>query len=241
MNSTALSRIVHGRKFIDCLVCIGVGLICIFVGVVIAIYDLRMQALIEEYGVYVTATVTRVEIKRSEDDTEYVAHISYMYPKGLEGREYEGTFDANVYTSEGQQFEICINSKNPQQQLYSTGGGFLYVLALLPNASLFIVPGIIIAARTIRVAKWLMRKGKRLQTTFVGVEPSRGFRIKKVHPVAIRTRYTEDGMVYDFFSENIYGDPEPYIRDEIDVLVKPKNYYVYYMDLDDSPPPTHYG
>jgi hypothetical protein len=70
----------------------------------------------------------------------------------------------------------------------------------------------------------------------VDVVDTTGTTINDVSPVAILTHYTENGRVHEFFSENLYRDPWPFVRDEMEVMVDPDDYSVYYMELDSSLP-----
>jgi hypothetical protein len=145
---------------------------------------------------------------------------------------------------EGQSIVIYIDKDEPNHIYFAGGGALMFTLIFGGCGGVCFGLGIYFMVKQLRITRlkrWLKHNGKRLRTTFVDVVHTKGAIVNDVHPVAIRTRYEENYRVYEFYSENLYRDPTPYIRAEMDVMVDPNDYSVYYMELETGPPPIRYG
>jgi hypothetical protein len=184
----------------------------------------------KKYGAQVEAVITRV----TEYEDSHTVYVAYEYPEG-----YSHSGQLSWYSSgmrEGQRLSIYVNKDDPTH-IYNAGSEGMWITITL--AIIMFVIGVALLVKPVRTARlrvWLMRNGKRIRTTFVNVVRTKGILVNNVPPIAILTQYTENGRVYEFFSENMYHDPNPYIRGEIEVLVDPQDYSVYYMELHYNPP-----
>jgi hypothetical protein len=112
--------------------------------------------------------------------------------------------------------------------------GFLIVFLL---GLVFAVVGftiIIVQSRGRKRAEWLHQHGRRMKTSFKGVELNDSVRVNGRSPYQIISQSSDpaSNTVRVFESENIWFDPSEYIKGEtIDVLVDPKNPKKYVMDI----------
>jgi len=111
--------------------------------------------------------------------------------------------------------------------------GFLIVFFL---GLVFAVIGlgmIFVRARGRRQAEWLHQHGRRVKTSYTGVELNSSVQVNGRSPYHILSQSPDpaSSTVRVFESENIWFDPSEYIKgDTIDVLVDPNNPKKYVMD-----------
>jgi uncharacterized protein DUF3592 len=93
---------------------------------------------------------------------------------------------------------------------------------------------IFMRARGRKRAEWLRQHGRRMKTSFKGVELNNSVRVNGRCPYHIVSQSPDpaSNTVRVFESENIWFDPTEYIKGEtIDVLVDPHNPKKYVMDI----------
>ncbi|MGH7508909.1 MAG: DUF3592 domain-containing protein [Gemmatimonadales bacterium] len=83
-------------------------------------------------------------------------------------------------------------------------------------------------------AEWLKQHGRRVRTSFTGVELNQSLRVNGRSPYKIVSQAADPATngVRVYQSENIWFDPSEYIKSEtIEVLVDPNNPKKYFMDI----------
>lgn len=93
---------------------------------------------------------------------------------------------------------------------------------------------ILVRARRKGRDAWLERNGRRIQTTYKGVELNQSLTVNGRSPYHILSQLADPATntVHVFHSENIWFDPSEYIKGQtIDVLVDPHDPKKYYMDI----------
>lgn len=93
---------------------------------------------------------------------------------------------------------------------------------------------ILVRARGRKQADWLRQHGRRVRTSFTGIELNESVRVNGRSPFHIVSQVADPGTnaVRVFQSENIWFDPSEYIKGEtIDVLVDPNDPKKYLMDI----------
>jgi hypothetical protein len=93
---------------------------------------------------------------------------------------------------------------------------------------------ILVRARGRKRAQWLRQHGRRMKTSFKGVELNDSLRVNGRSPYHIISQSPDpaSNTVRVFESDNIWFDPSEYIKGEtIDVLVDPRDPRKYVMDI----------
>lgn len=111
--------------------------------------------------------------------------------------------------------------------------GFLIVFMLGLVFAAIGLGMIVVRGRGRKRADWLRQHGRRMPTSFTGVELNSSLRVNGRSPYRIISQSPDPATnsVRVFHSENIWFDPSQYIqRETIDVLVDPGNPKKYVMD-----------
>lgn len=138
----------------------------------------------------------------------------------------------------GESVTVLYDPTDPYQarikSFFSLWFGFLMVLILGAVFSAIGFSMIAVRVKSRKQAEWLRRNGRRLKTTFTGVELNQSLRVNGRSPYHILSQSTDpaSNTVRVFKSENIWFDPSEYIhRETIDVLVDPGDSQKYVMDI----------
>jgi hypothetical protein len=85
-----------------------------------------------------------------------------------------------------------------------------------------------------RRKKYLLKRGQKIITDFMGIEINGSLAVNGRHPYTLSSQWLDPNTnkIYIFKSENIWFNPENYITNKkIEVLIDPKNYDKYYMNI----------
>ena len=178
----------------------------------------------------------------SGSSSTYRPVVEFTTPTGLRVEFTSGVGSSPPAYGVGESVRVLYDRMDPQKarikSFFSLWFGFLIVLAL---GLIFAVVGlgmILVPVRARRRAEWLRRNGRRVQTTFKGVQLNTSLHVNGRSPYRIISQATDPGgkTVRLYESENIWFDPSEYIKnDSIEVLVDPGNPKRYVMDIDFLP------
>jgi hypothetical protein len=152
-------------------------------------------------------------------------------------------FTSNVGSSPpshrvGEPVTVLYNPADPYRarikSFFQLWFGFLIVFFLGLVFAAIGLGMIFVRSRGRKRAEWLHQHGRRMKTSFKGVELNNSVRVNGRSPYHIISQSPDPAAntVRVFESENIWFDPSEYIKDEtIDVLVDPNNPKKYVMDI----------
>ena len=185
------------------------------------------------------SVATGTVLRESFGGRTYRATISFITAAGQDVQ-----FDSSVRTSPpefqvGQKVRVYYNQDDP--------GGSARVdsfisLWFLPG--LFALLGLVFSAigtafylvyfLNKRKQQWLQRNGQRLTAEVSSVRLNTSVRNRGKSPYVIMAQWHDptNGMVRTFRSNNLWRDPAPFSPgDKVSVLVDPRNYGRYYVDI----------
>lgn len=138
----------------------------------------------------------------------------------------------------GEPVTVLYNPADPQsariKSFFQLWFGFLIVFFMGLVFAAIGLSMIFVRARGRKRAEWLHQHGRRMKTSFKGVELNNSVRVNGRCPYHIISQSPDpaSNTVRVFESENIWFDPSEYIKGEtIDVLVDPNNPKKYVMDI----------
>lgn len=138
----------------------------------------------------------------------------------------------------GEAVTVLYNPADPYsariKSFFQLWFGFLIVFFLGLVFATIGLGMIFVRRRGSRQAEWLRQHGRRVRTSFAGVELNQSLRVNGRSPYQIVSQSADpaSNSVRVFQSENIWFDPSEYIKGEtIDVLVDPNDPKKYLMDI----------
>jgi hypothetical protein len=138
----------------------------------------------------------------------------------------------------GEPVRVLYNPADPQsariKSFFQLWFGFLIVFFMGLVFAAIGLSMIFVRARGRKRSEWLHQHGRRMKTSFKGVELNNSVRVNGRSPYHIISQSPDpaSNTVRVFESENIWFDPSEYIKGEtIDVLVDPNNPKNYVMDI----------
>jgi hypothetical protein len=138
----------------------------------------------------------------------------------------------------GESVTVLYNPADPYsariKSFFQLWFGFLIVFFLGLVFAAIGLGMIFVRARGRKRSEWLHQHGRRMKTSFKGVELNSSVRVNGRSPYHIISQSPDpaSNTVRVFESENIWFDPSEYIKEEtIDVLVDPNNPRKYVMDI----------
>ena len=138
----------------------------------------------------------------------------------------------------GEAVTVLYSPAQPQsariKSFFQLWFGFLLVIALGAVFAAIGLTMIFLRVRGRQRADWLRQHGRRVRTSFTGVELNQSLRVNGRSPYHIVSQAADPATnaVRVFQSENIWFDPSEYIKGEtIEVLVDPNDPKKYVMDI----------
>lgn len=138
----------------------------------------------------------------------------------------------------GEAVTVLYDPAEPQsariKSFFQLWFGFLLVFGMGVVFAAIGLTMIVVRSRGQKRAAWLRQHGRRVRTSFTGVELNRSLRVNGRSPYQIVSQSSDpaSNSVRVFESENIWFDPSEYIKtDTIDVLVDPHDPKKYVMDI----------
>ncbi len=138
----------------------------------------------------------------------------------------------------GEAVTVLYQRSDPQaariKSFFQLWFGFLIVFLLGAVFAAIGLGMIFVRTRGRKQAAWLRQHGRRVKTSYKGVELNQSLRVNGRSPYQIISQSPDpaSNSVRVFESDNIWFDPSEYIKGEtIDVLVDPNNPKKYVMDI----------
>lgn len=188
-----------------------------------------------------TGTVKELLLVRSGGESGgYVYYPVVEYEtRGGEKVEFQSTAGSSPasYTV-GENVEVLYVSQKPQEAKIK---GFMDVWFLVVIFGVFgvvftLLGGVFLSIDIgkIKRRKWLLQNGLRIETKIDRSELNASVSVNGKNPYVIISQWQDPATqkIYLFESEDIWFNPEQYVKNRtVPVLVDPKNYKKYYMDI----------
>jgi len=153
--------------------------------------------------------------------------------------EFKSSFGSNPPSYVvGARVPILYDPDNPHRaEINSFMSLWMGVIILLALGGIFTAVGVgtvLVAVASKRKIEWLKTAGEKIATDFQRVELDTSVKVRGRSPYRIISQWHDPttNKVYVFESENIWFNPEEYIKgDKIDVYVDINNPKNYYMDI----------
>ncbi|MBD1928846.1 DUF3592 domain-containing protein [Trichocoleus sp. FACHB-90] len=194
------------------------------------------------------ATVTELRLQTSSSSSSssksstYYPIVKFKTQKGesVEFQSSVGTYPPSFRV--GETVSVLYDANNPAEaeinsfwQLWFTAIFLLAMGGLFAGIGLSLIAGpLAFRFSSNKKAAKLQANGKKIVTKFTGVELNTFLTVNGSSPYQIISQWfdPETNQVYVFHSENIWFDPEEFIKYEtIDVYVDPNNMKKYHMDI----------
>lgn len=171
----------------------------------------------------------------------YAPVVKFKTPDGKNIHFKSSTSSNPPEFSVGQTVPVLYNRSNPQEAQVDS----FVQLWLLPTVFggfgiIFMGVGATLIVSSLlskKKEKWLQENGQKIQTKFSNVEWNTSLTVNGQSPYIIVSQWRDPATyeVYTFRSQNIWFNPEEFIKNSdtelIDVYVDPKNMKKHYMDI----------
>lgn len=192
-----------------------------------------------------TVTELRLHTSSSSSSSKSSTYYPIVKFKTQKGESAELESNVGSYPPSfrvGETVSVLYNPNNPAEaEINSFGQLWFTAIFLLGMGGLFAGIGLSLLAGPLafrlssnKKAAKLQANGKKIVTKFTGVELNTFLTVNGSSPYQITSQWfdPETNQVYVFHSENIWFDPEEFIKSEtIDVYVDPNDMKKYHMDI----------
>lgn len=214
------------------------GVVLLVISIGLGVHTTRLVA----DGVEADGIVTGLQASRTSDSTTWRPEVSFMAADGRTYRFVSSSGSNPPAYARGERVVVLYMPDNPQgariKGFFSLWGGMV-ICGVLGVIFAGIGFGMIghrhISARR---GKHLRAHGRRIETTFQGVEQNTRVRVNGRSPFRVVTQWQNpsDGKVHVFQSSNFWFDPTDHItRRSLTVYIDPQNPRRYTMDTDFLP------
>jgi hypothetical protein len=213
--------------------------------IICAIAYQRTQAFINS-SVVAQGTVLELQRSLTTDSSSYYPVIEFATVQG-ERIEFKSNFGSNPPSYQpGDTVSILYPEDNPDNaQINSFVSLWLFILIFAVVGGSFTITGMSLLffsmyATQVRAKnkQELQATGKILITHYTEIERNTSIKINRRSPYRLITQWHDPttNRIHLFKSENIWFNPEEFVRDRtLKVYVDPNNYQRYYMDIDFLP------
>ena len=184
-------------------------------------------------GIKTTAVINLIEVTYDDDDS--ASHDVYV--TFTAGNREEITAKLNYYRSsmhEGDRIEIYYDPSNPVKIVSVRDNSYIFVLVFCGIGLPFLIPGIIFLKKSFmqkRKKKMLVSYGDFIIADIAEVYQNPQIKLLRGYPSIIRLEYYENGIKYEFKSQNFYSDLSK-IPDKLRVWIDRNNFSNYHVDLE---------
>lgn len=226
-----------------------VGAIFLLIGIIdLGICVFSYQNTLNFIDTAISAPGTVIEVNRSGSNgsSNYYPVVQFTTDQGkiIEFQSNVGSNPPSYQT--GDDIAVLYPEDTPEKaRINSFSGLWLLIIIFAGVGGSFTIAGMGLLFYTfynqkIRAQRQekLEEEGKILITKYTETEQNINIRINKRSPYRILSQWHDpvEDKIYIFKSDNIWFDPEEFIRDRtLKVYVNPDNYDEYYMDIDFLP------
>lgn len=185
---------------------------------------------------------------KEETETYYYPWVKYRSQDGVERSFVSNTGTSPPSYEVGAQVPVVYDPNNPSHAEIRGSAVWLGTGIFTLFAFLFLGAGwgwLFWEERHKRLMKWLRANGKHIQAQFTKVELNTSVEVQDESPSRIVCQWSdpETHRVHVFKSENLWVDPEPYVkgRDHIEVIVDPRRLQRYFVDTSFVPAPEKHS
>ena len=214
------------------------GVVLLAISIALGVHTHRFIAdSVEDDGI-----VMDLKMSRSSDSTTWRPEVSF---EAADGRTYRFVSNSGSNPPAYQRGESVVVLYHPDSPEKARIRGFF---SLWGGVAICGLLGVIFAGvgfgvigyryMSARRARHLRAHGRRIETTFQGVEQNTSVRVNGRSPFRIITQWQSptDGKVHVFHSSNLWFDPTDHItRRSLTVYIDPQNPRRYAMDTDFLP------
>jgi hypothetical protein len=186
-----------------------------------------------------TGKVVSLEYSESSDGKGGTYHpiVEYSYNEKVTSFRSSSGSDPASYST-GEKVAVYFNPDNLQDaQIKSFSDQWLAVIIIGGIGFVFTAIGGLIGVIMMRKNKnkeYLLANGKKIDAALQSVQLNRSYSINGRNPYMICSQWldTSSNTIYNFESDNIWFNPEQFIRNgKVPVYIDPMNPKKYYMDL----------
>jgi hypothetical protein len=216
---------------------VGMGML---VGSLFALADTRgfISRAVEAEGQVIALDRSRSSSRSGSSSTTYRPVVEFTSGTGKR-IEFTSSVGSNPPSHRvGEAVTVLYNPADPYsariKSFFQLWFGFLIVFFLGLVFAVIGLTMIFVRTRGRKRAEWLHQHGRRVKTSFTGVELNDSVRVNGRSPYQIISQSSDPASnnIRVFESENIWFDPSEFIKGEtIDVLVDPNNPKKYVMDI----------